>query len=158
MTENYLNVLEESLQKKLQIMAKIQEYSLSQQALFQSEDVELDKYDEYVDCKGELIEQLTALDNGFEALYQRVAEELEGGREKYTEQIKRLQALVTRVTEQSVTIQAQEARNKRLVESYFSKQRKEIKHNRVAAKAAYDYYKSMNNSNHVPPQFMDSKN
>lgn len=158
MTENYLNVLEESLQKKLQIMAKIQEYSLSQQAIFQSENVELDKYDEYVDRKGELIEQLTALDNGFEALYQRVAEELEGSRERYAEQIRRLQTLVTRVTEQSVTIQAQETRNKKLVEDYFSKQRREIKHNRVASKAAYDYYKSMNNSNHVPPHFMDSKN
>lgn len=158
MTENYLNVLEENLQKKLQIMAKIQEYSLSQQALFQTEDVELDKYDKYADCKSELIEQLTALDNGFETLYQRVAKELESSREKYTEQIKRLQALVTRVTEQSVTIQAQEARNKRLVEDYFSKQRREIKYNRAVSKAAYDYYKSMNNSNHVPPQFMDSKN
>ena len=68
-----------------------------------------------------------------------------------------MQELVTKVTETSVTIQAQEARNKQLVERYFSKQRAGIKKSRTASKAAYDYYKNMNNANHVPPQFMDSK-
>lgn len=157
MTENYLNVLEESLQKKLQIMAEIREYNLNQQEIFQSENVELDKFDEYVERKGELIERLTALDNGFESLYRKVAEELSANREKYAAQIKRLQELVKTVTEESVAIQAQEARNKKLVEQYFSKQREGIKSGRVASKAAYSYYKNMNNTNHVPPQFMDSK-
>lgn len=157
MTGNYLSVLEESLQKKLQIMAKIHEYNLNQQEIFQSDHVEMDKFDEYVDRKGVLIEQLTALDNGFETLYQKMAEELKDNREKYAEQIRRLQELVTRVTEEGVTIQAQEARNKKLIEKYFSEQRAGIKSNRAASKAAYDYYKNMNNTNHVPPQFMDSK-
>ena len=78
-------------------------------------------------------------------------------REKYAEQIKRLQELVSKVTEQGVTIQAQEARNKQLIERYFAKQRTGIKTSRVASKAAYDYYKNMSNAGHVPPQFMDSK-
>ena len=155
--ENYLTLLEESLQKKLQVMDKIQDYNLRQQEIFQTESAELDKFDDYVAEKGELIEELTALDNGFETLYERVSEELKDNREKYAEQIKRLQELVTKVTETSVTIQAQEARNKQLVERYFSKQRAGIKKSRTASKAAYDYYKNMNNANHVPPQFMDSK-
>lgn len=157
MTENYLNILEESLQKKLQIMAEIREYNLKQQEIFQSENADLEKFDEYVDHKGELVEQMTALDNGFETLYEKVSAELSDNREKYAEQIRRLQALVTRVTEESVSIQAQEARNKKLVEQYFSKQREGIKSGRVASRAAYSYYKNMSNTNHMPPQFMDSK-
>lgn len=141
MTDNYLNVLEESLQSKLQIMAKIQEYNLYQQEIFQAQDVDLQEYDKYVDKKGALIDELMALDNGFETLYRNVEQELQGNRQKYAQQIRRLQELVTRVTEESVTIQAQEARNKQMVEVYFRKERSNIAQNRKNSKAAYDYYK-----------------
>lgn len=157
MTGNYLNVLAESLEKKLQIMEKIQGYSQEQQKIFQEENIALERFDEYVDKKSGLLEELTALDNGFEALYQNVAVELEGNREQYAPQIKRLQELVTRVTEESVAIQAQEARNKKLVEDYFSKERAELAKSRKNSQAAFDYYKSMSRSNALPPQFMDSK-
>ena len=146
MTESYLKVLEESLEKKLQIMAKIQKYSLLQQEVFQSQDADLDKFDEYVDKKDALLTELTALDNGFETLYGNVSRELQDNREKYSEQIRRLQELVSRVTEESVTIQTQEARNKKLVEDYFRRERAGIAKNRRSSRAAYDYYKSMSGS------------
>lgn len=155
--ENYLNVLEESLEKKLQIMAKIQEYSLRQQEIFQARDVNLDEFDECVDNKEALIEELMALDNGFETLYRNVEQELQSNRQKYADQIKRLQGLVSRVTEESVTIQAQEARNKKLVEDYFRKERAGIAQNRRNSKAAFDYYKSMSGSGYASSQFYDNK-
>ena len=71
--------------------------------------------------------------------------------------LERLQQLVTEVTETSVTIQAQEARNKKLIENFFRKEREGIRVGRQSSKAAYDYYKNMNRSSVVPPQFMDSK-
>lgn len=157
MTENYLNVLEESLENKLQIMAKIQEYSLRQQEIFQARDVNLDEFDECVDNKEALIEELMALDNGFETLYRNVEQELQKNRQKYADQIKRLQGLVTRVTEESVTIQAQEARNKKLVEDYFRKERAGIAQSRKNSKAAFDYYKSMSGSGYASSQFYDNK-
>lgn len=157
MTDSYLNVLEESLQNKLQIMAKIQEYNLRQQEVFQAQDVNLEEYDKYVDKKSNLIDELMALDNGFEALYRNVEQELKGNRQKYAEQIKRLQELVTKVTEESVTIQAQEARNKKTVEGYFRKERSGLAQNRKNSKAAYDYYKSMSHSQVNSSQFLDSK-
>ena len=158
MTENYLTLLEESLQEKLHVMADIEKYNLQQQEIFQSDNVDIDRFDEYVEEKGKLIDRLTALDNGFESLYAKVAKELENsGREKYKDQIKSLQKLVTEVTETSVTIQAQEARNKKLIEDFFRKEREGIRRGRKSSQAAYDYYKNMNRSNVVPPQFMDSK-
>lgn len=157
MTENYLKVLEESLEKKLQIMAKIQEYNLRQQEIFQAQDVSLEEYDRCVDKKGALIDELTALDSGFETLYRNVEQELREDRQKYADQIKRLQDLVTRVTEESVKIQAQEARNKKQVEDYFRKERAGIAQNRKNSKAAYDYYRSMSGSGYAPSQFYDNK-
>ncbi len=157
MTGNYLTLLEESLQNKLQVMEEVQQYNQRQQELFQSEEADIDRFDEYVEEKGKLIEKLNALDNGFEALYAQVAEELKGNREKYKDQIKRLQELVTKVMDSSVAIQAQEARNKKLVEDFFRKEREGIRAGRKSSKAAYDYYKSMNRSSVVLPQFLDSK-
>ena len=146
MTENYLNILEESLEKKLQIMAEIQKYSLLQQEIFQSQEADLDKFDEYVDRKDKLLTELVMLDNGFETLYREVSRELRGNWGKYAEQVRRLQKLVTRVTEGSVTIQTQEARNKKLVEDYFRRERAGIAKKRRSSSAAYNYYKNMSGS------------
>ncbi|MDE6641789.1 MAG: flagellar protein FliT [Acetatifactor sp.] len=157
MTENYLKVLEESLERKLEIMAKIQECNLCQQEIFQAQDVNLEEFDKYVDQKGALIEELMSLDNGFETLYRNVEQELQNNRQKYAAEIKRLQELVTRVTEESVTIQAQEARNKKQVEDYFRKERSGIAQNRKNSKAAFDYYKSMSGSGYASSQFYDNK-
>ena len=157
MTGNYLTLLEESLQKKLQVLEEIQQYNLKQQEIFQSEAADMDGFDEAVEEKGKLIEKLTALDNGFESLYSKVKKELEDNRDKYQDQIKRLQKLVTEVTETSVSIQTQEARNKALIEEYFRKERENIRSGRRSSKAAYDYYKNMNRSAVVMPQLMDKK-
>lgn len=157
MTENYLTLLEESLKRKLQVMGDIQEYNLRQQELFQSGSADLDKFDEYVAEKGELIERLTALDNGFERLYANVAAQLQGNRQQYADQINRLKKLVGEVTDTSVAIQAQEARNKKLIEDYFRKEKDGIRVGRKSSKAAIGYYKTMSKSAVVPPHFMDSK-
>nr|WP_296480336.1 flagellar protein FliT [uncultured Acetatifactor sp.] len=157
MTGNYLTLLEESLRRKLQVMDEIQKYNLRQQEIFQADNVDLERFDEYVEEKGRLIEQLTALDNGFEKLYANVAEELKGNREQYAKQIKTLQGLVTEVTDTSVAIQAQEARNKKQVEDFFVKERKKLHMNRKTSKAAINYYKTMNKSSVIMPQFMDDK-
>ncbi len=157
MTENYLDLLEESLRKKLQVMAEIQKYNLRQQEIFQSGNVEMDRFDEYVAEKGALIDRVTALDSGFEKLYAKVAEQLAGNREKYAAQIRTLQSLVAEVTDTSVQLQAQEARNKKLIEDYFRKEKEGIRIGRKSSQAAIGYYKTMSKTAVMPPQFMDSK-
>lgn len=157
MKESYLDVLEQSLVEKIKVLDKIQDYNVRQEALFKSESPELSQFDSYVEEKGQLIEQLTKLDEGFEILYASLAEELKDNRQKYAVQIKRLQDLVAQVVEKGVAVEAQEQRNKKLVEEYFAREHTGIRKGRLSSKAAYDYYKTMNKSNVVPPQFMDSK-
>ena len=156
--ESQLTILAESLDKKLAVLKEIQAYNVEQEKSFTSGQADLDSFDAAVEKKGQLIEKLQRLDVGFETMYAKLSEELQGNREKYAEQIKVLKQKVTAVTELSVTVQAQEKRNKKLVEEFFNRERAGIRNSRKSSKAAYDYYKNMNNSNFVPPQFMDSKN
>lgn len=158
MIENYLKILEESLRKKLCILDRIAEQSSIQENLLKQDKLDLEAFDACVDKKDELIGNLTELDEGFETLYDRIKEQLQDGKDSYKEQIGVLQQLIAQVTDQNVTIQTQEARNKKMVEHYFAKERSLLRSGRQASKAAYGYYKNMSNANIVPPQFMDKKN
>lgn len=72
-------------------------------------------FDETVEAKSACIDQLNQLDSGFEKLYAQVAEELDQNREDYAKEIRDMQQCIRRVTDKSVKIQAQEARNKELM-------------------------------------------
>ena len=117
----------------------------------------INKVDKNIEEKDTLINELNKLDEGFESLYAHIKEQLLAGRHKYKAQIAVLQKKIAEVTEKSVAIQAQEARNKKLAESYFAKAKQELKKGRRSSKAALDYYKSMNKTQMVSPQFMDKK-
>lgn len=140
---NYLSILEESLRKKLVVLDKIQVYNERQYECFSSEEVDMAGFDAAIEEKGKLIEELTKLDEGFETLYASISEQIKKNKEAYAPQIKVLQDLIRQVTEKSVSIQAQEARNKALIETYFSREKKQIREGRVTSKAAYGYYKSL---------------
>ena len=155
--ESQLDILSESLDQKLSALQEIQEYNERQAQDFAEGRANLDSFDEAVEEKGRLIEKITKLDEGFELLYDRLAGELKDNRDRYAAQIKLLQDKISRVTELSVSIQAQEARNKKLVEAYFANARQGLNRNRKTSKAAYDYYKSMSGTAAQNSRFMDSK-
>lgn len=155
--ENYLDILENSLRRKSEVLDRIQDINRRQLLLLEEEEMSMEQYDALVDEKSECIDALNKLDDGFEVLYQNIARELEQNRTRYAEQIKRLQALIREVTDKGVEAQAQEARNKEKVVAFFAKQRQQLKHARVSSKAALDYYQNMNNMKNVQAQFMDKK-
>lgn len=155
--ESQLTILSESLDRKLEVLQKIQEYNQRQEEIFSAENVDISQFDAAVEEKQRLIDEVVRLDDGFEILYEKLAKELEGNRQRYAAQIRELQAKVTKVTELSVSVQAQEARNKKLIESYFTRERTRIGQRRKSAKSAFDYYKSMSGAGYVPPQMYDSK-
>lgn len=155
--ESQLTILAESLDKKLEVLKEIMRYNEEQEKSLASNAVDLDSFDAAAEKKGKLIDKLQRLDAGFETMYAGLSKELMDNRETYKEQIRLLQQKVTEVTELSVSVMAQEKRNKKLVEGFFAKERESIRSNRKTSKAAYDYYRNMNRSDYVPPQFMDSK-
>lgn len=157
MMTNYLKVLEESQQKKLDVLVRMEELCLRQEQLLKTRPMPEEEFDQSITEKGVLIEELTRLDEGFETLFQNLKEQLVSEKEKYKHQIGVLQVLITKVTEKSMSVQAQEARNKTLLQEYFEAAERELQKGRLSSKAALDYYRSMNQSRIVPPQFMDQK-
>ena len=142
--ESQLTILSESLDKKLEVLRKIQEYNRRQEEVFSAEKVDMSLFDDAVEEKQRLIDEVVRLDDGF-------------NRQRYAAQIRELQAKVAKVTELSVSVQAQEARNKKLIESYFAKERANIGQRRKSARSAFDYYKSMSSTGYSQPQMYDSK-
>ena len=155
--DNSLEVLSESLDMKIQVLKEIEEYNKKQTESFSKDDPDMDSFDEAIEEKGVLIEKLEKLDEGFEIMYEKVAATLSKDREKYADRIRELQGKISIITDLSVSIQAQEARNKSLIENYFLKAKRGIKDGRIGSKAAYDYYRNMSGMNFVESQFLDSK-
>lgn len=152
-------MLEESLRKKIDIMTEIEsENERQREVLSNPEVVNEDLFDATVDRKGELIEKLVAIDDGFQSLFDRVKEEVNANKDKYADQIKRMQALVEEVTAKSASIEAAERRNKKLAETYFDTARQKMNVSKQTSAAAFNYYRTMNNFKEIPPQFLDQKN
>lgn len=158
--DNYVQIMLDSLKKKEEILDKIVDRNKEQAQVLKDVPFSLEEFDKTVDEKAVLIEQLTKLDNGFETMYERVKEELgtEAGKKKYQNEIKQMQEFITAITEKSVSIQAQESRNKQMVESAFRKEREKIKSGKQGSAVARNYYKTMNQTNFVSPHFLDQKN
>ncbi|MCR5771933.1 MAG: flagellar protein FliT [Butyrivibrio sp.] len=157
MTETYLDMMEDSLRMKLKVMQEIEvQNGLQKEALERSEGPDEEAFDKAVHEKGDLIDKLTELNDGFAGLYDKVKIELDGNKYKYREQIQRMQNLIRDITDLSNTLEVQETRNKDLADNYFSKTRKDMKQGKQSAAAAFSYHVTMNKSANIQPHFIDN--
>ena len=157
MLGSYLSILKESLEKKLEALGHIEEINAAQTDMLKKEEFDMEAFDATVDEKDIYIKELGKLDEGFETLYDRIKEELLENRSKYSELIKQLQSLIGEITDKSVSIQAQENRNKTMLEKYFAKERQNLGQMRKSTKAAYGYYQNVNNNVAPDSYFVDKK-
>lgn len=154
---HYIQILIDGLKKKSTVLDSIISQNQEQSRIVTQSEFDEDAFENTVDEKTKLIDELNLLDDGFEAVYERVRPELLTHREKYGAEIKLMQELVSVITDKSVTIQTQEERNRKQVLSTLSVERKKIHQARANSKAVNDYYKSMKQLNSVDAQFLDSK-
>lgn len=157
MSELYINILVESIQKKMQVLDAIITENQKQREGLEDPNLDPDDFDSSVEKKAEYIEEIDRLDDGFERLYEKVRAELEENRDKYREQILTLQNLIRKVTEKSMVIQKQESQNKELMEQKFAAVRSQVKEVRKSQKIVNQYYKNMMKRNYIDPQFLDNK-
>ena len=110
-----------------------------------------------MDEKAKLIEEVLALDDGFENLYEKIRIHLVPNKEQYKNEVQALQKMIEKVTEKNASIQAIEARNKAEMEVVFNNQKKGLQSKKNAMSVAKNYYQNMNKVKHVSPQFLDQK-
>ena len=157
MQETYVDIMLQSLNKKLQVLDSIIEQNIKQKEILEDPKAEVEEFDRCVEEKSKLIEQMQQLDSGFEKLFDRVKEELDRHKEDYADAIATMQSCIRRITDKSMEIQAQEARNHDLMVHKFAFVKETAKNVRTNSKIASQYYKNMMKLNLVDPQFMDNK-
>ncbi len=156
-TKTYVDIMIQSLQKKVKVLEAIKQQNILQKELLEDDMADVDAFDKTVEDKAALIEQIVQLDSGFDKLFERVRDALTSEREAYTSQITKMQSYIRQITDLSMEVQAQESRNKDLMTRKFVSIRERAKVVRTNSKAASQYYQNMMQLNVVDPQFMDNK-
>ena len=157
MAEGYLQILIESLEKKNEVLDKVITLNQVQAEISSHQPMDMEAYDKTMDEKGELIDEINRLDDGFSSTYEIIKDKVQSEPDKYRKQVLVLQELIRSAVEKGVTIEAQEKRNRAALETVFRMKRQEIKQMKVSSTAATTYYKAMSRINTVDPQLMDRK-
>lgn len=157
MEQSGAQILLQSLEKKNSLLDKMIAQNGVQEELLKQEEFDMDAFDAAIDKQSSYVEQLERLDQGFESVYDRFREELIVNKERYREEIRRMQEQIQQITDKVVTVNAGNMRNKMLAENQFKKKRQAIGQGASKNRAARNYYNNMNNLNYVSPQFYDNK-
>ena len=155
--ETYLQLLDESLEKKIGVLNRILDIDKNQEKSLKEENLDADTVEKLMNEKGELIKKLDQLDDGFDSVYQRIKEEIQANSSKYTSQVKKFQEDIRNITDLQTSIEALEKRLKDSVDRYASKAAANLKLRRATNNVARNYYETVNKLNQAGPQFMDKK-
>ncbi len=144
-TKNYLQVLSESLDKKITILDKLEALTAQQKSIAQAEEFDDDAFDANTDGKAKLIAELEKLDNGFQILYDNIKAQVTGNKELYRQEIEQLQAKISMILDKNAALLVEEENNRKLIASRFTSLKKEVYQIKKSRDMAASYYKNMNN-------------
>lgn len=151
-------IMIEALSKKIQILEQLMSYTKEQEVLLEKEEWSMEGFQQLLDKKGELIDVLNTMDQGFEQVYERIEEELNGKKEAYAAEILLMQQHIKTITDLSVKLQELEYKNKEKIEIQFAKKKNEIKNFRQSKDSVNKYYRVMSKTQIVDSAFLDKKN
>lgn len=155
--KDYIAVLKQGLEKKIQLLDRLIQKNILQRQLLEDPELDPDDFDASVTEKAQLIEQLVALDQGFEQVYERAKEELNNNKSEYANDIAKMQKYISEIMAKSTQVQTEERRNHDLILQKFSTVKKQIREVKSGHKAVNQYYRNMMNIQNVDPQFLDRK-
>lgn len=139
----YVDIILQSLKDKNQLLDELIAFNNKQREFLLADNVDADEFDNSLEIKAELIDKLEKLDDGFTSVYDRAKDDLVAHSSEYSAQIAQMKQFIAQITEKTTTIQAAEARNRKLAEEYFAKSRKETGAARRSSAMANSYYNSM---------------
>lgn len=154
---DYIRMLEDSLNKKIDLLRQLQVLNDEQRRILEDNTSSPDEFEDNINNKAEIIEMLDTMDSGFVSIYDKIKEELDANKEQYQEAIARMQDSIRLITDLSVDLQVQEARNKEVAKNRFAFVRKQIKEVKKGSEAVTSYYKNMNAFPGMDSQFLDRK-
>lgn len=157
MVENALKRVKANLLQKSEILDKLHSLYDKQSALLESVDMEKEVFDGWMDEQDGLLQELIILNEESDDLYESLRLEKFSVDGPYADQIDSLKILIAQIMDKTNSLQKKEQINKQKLNAYFENERKNLGSGRRSSKAALDYFKNMNRSNVISPQFMDRK-
>lgn len=142
----YVDMMVDTLRRKKNILVFLLEKTRQQEILLKDDEMDPDEFQALVDEKGIKIDELNQMDEGFDALFRSVEQEITRNRKDYKEEILEMQKLIHEVSELGIQVQALEHQNSGHFKVYLANQRKRIRDFHVSNRTASSYYKNMANA------------
>ena len=152
-----LDMLEKCLVCKQELLKKIYQVALNQEAILDTEPVSEEAFENTLSEKEELLKLLEQYDQGFENTFGRIREAVLADQKEYRARIETMQQLIKTLTDQGVRIQALEQKNKRKLDIYLDSRRQQIKTFNVSNRTVSNYYKSISGASKGEAYYMDKK-
>ena len=94
----YVGMMTDSLHRKKRVLKSIYELTCEQEKALKADELDYDKFQEIVDEKGKLIDELTQIDNGFDSLFKRMEAVIKANRDAYKSDILTMQDLIREIS------------------------------------------------------------
>ena len=153
----YLELLIQSLKKKLLLLNQIIVLNQQQREMLSDENLDPDTLDVNVREKDELISQVTQLDDGFDEVYAHIADLMKKNHSDYEEELDRMRELIRQIMAKDASIRADEQRNYELAQKKFARVKKQIREVKTSQKMVNRYYQNMMQQRQADIQYMDNK-
>lgn len=153
----YVNMMVDSLKRKKKILQFLMEKTREQETLLKDEEMDPDAFQATIDEKGQQIEELNKIDEGFDTLFSYVEKEIHENRMAYRTQIEKMQKLIGEVSELGIRIQALEHQNSGHFKVYLANERKTIREFHVNNRTTSSYYQNMANAPELEQSFFFNK-
>ena len=155
--KQYLEILIQSLKKKLLILNKIAVLNQDQRDILQDENADPDAFEINVRDKDDLVRQIVALDAGFDEVYARIKALMERNHRAYEDELNQMRELIRQIMAKDASIRADEQRNYKLAQQKFATVKKQVREVKASQKMVNSYYQNMIKQSPYTPQFMDRK-
>ena len=153
----YLELLIQSLKKKLLLLNQIIVLNQHQKEMLMDENLDPDTLDVNVREKDELISQVTQLDDGFDEVYAHIADLMKKNHSDYEEELDRMRELIRQIMAKDASIRTDEQRNYELAQKKFARVKKQIREVKTSQKMVNRYYQNMMQQRQADIQYMDNK-
>lgn len=157
----YVTVLSDSLIMKMDVLKQIFSLTKEQNLILSeknAEKLDVERFDEIVEQKGKLIEQMQELDKGFDSVYKKIGSSISENKELYRSQILQMQNLIRSITDISIQLQSLEQANKTKFNTFVRNKRHAISQFKQSNRVATSYYQNMSNQHREwQSHFLDKK-
>ena len=153
----YLELLIQSLKKKLLLLNQIIVLNQQQKEMLMDENLDPDTLDVNVREKDELISQVIQLDDGFDEVYAHIADLMKKNHSNYEEELDRMRELIRQIMAKDASIRTDEQRNYELAQKKFARVKKQIREVKTSQKMVNRYYQNMMQQRQADIQYMDNK-